>query len=262
MNYGALLMALLTYIVVAVSLAGTAWHLWNWARVPLPFRLTIFPAAKNQRRAIAAVVWETLTFRSLWHGNKEAWASAWFFHAFLAFCLIGHAVGVATLGLQFCLLGFSAARSMALSRLFGAIMGILLLLSLTYLLGRRLALAHLRLISRPGDYFILVLLLAIVISGNWMRFFNEVDYAAVHDFLAGILTFKPVPPPDNPFFIIHYILVMFLLMYFPVSKMVHTCGFFFSRWIISRYYPRQTHLALQPHRWTQNRYFPRQVTLK
>lgn len=238
MDRGTILLALLTYVAVAFFVLTMTRQFWHQARMPRSYPLTLFPAPQNRGRAASRLFLEVLTLRSLWSGSKEGWAAAWFFHASLAFTLIGHIAGIIALGLQFCLVGLSAVQSMAFSRLFGSLAGILLLLSLVYLLGRRLALSRLRLISRPEDYFLLVLLLAIVISGNWMRFFNEVDYAAVHDFLAGLLTFHPVAPPANPYFLIHYTLVLFLLFYFPTSKLVHSCGFFFTRWLIDAPDPR------------------------
>jgi len=50
----------------------------------------------------------------------------------------------------------------------------------------------------------------------------------VKEFAIGIVTFKPVPPPLDPFFLTHLTLVSILLIYFPFSKLVHAVGIFFS----------------------------------
>jgi nitrate reductase gamma subunit len=46
--------------------------------------------------------------------------------------------------------------------------------------------------------------------------------------MLGLLTLNPVPPPLHPLFLIHYLLVLALLLYFPFSKLLHAGGIFFS----------------------------------
>jgi len=83
------------------------------------------------------------------------------------------------------------------------------------------------------------LLLGIAGSGMYMRLVAEVGYEPVRDYIVGLLTFHPVMPPDNPGFLFHFALVQLLLLYFPYSKLMHSCGVFLSRWLITKPHERQ-----------------------
>jgi len=126
-----------------------------------------------------------------------------------------------------------------LSVLFGTYAGAALLLGLLLLTIRRIGSPTMKFISSFADYLVLVLLLGIVGSGMYMRLFHEVTYEAVQTYLIGLLTFHPVPFPDNMAFIFHFTLVQLLLLYFPYSKLMHSCGLFISRWLIVRPHERQ-----------------------
>lgn len=229
----------LPYVAVAVFVLGMAYRLLAWANTPLPFKLTLFPVANTYSGAVADVVAEVVLFRSLWRGIKALWAGAWIFHAALALCLIGHIFGIAFTSHHFVLLGFSAEQSEKLSALFGSVAGLVLLATILYLGLRRLAVPHLRYISAAGDYLMLALLLGIVLTGNYMRFVSEVELTQVRAFIGGLLTFRPGALPENPVFLVHFSLVQLLLLYFPFSKLVHSCGIFFTRWIAGRPCERQ-----------------------
>ncbi|OIQ12642.1 hypothetical protein [Neomoorella thermoacetica] len=105
MDRGTLLLALLTYGAVTFFLVAVIWRIRHWVRMPRSFPLTLFPAAPNRGRVSGRVFRELLTMRSLWSGSKEGWAAAWSFHVLLALALLGHATGIATLGLQHALQG-------------------------------------------------------------------------------------------------------------------------------------------------------------
>jgi nitrate reductase gamma subunit len=46
--------------------------------------------------------------------------------------------------------------------------------------------------------------------------------------MLGLLTLNPVAPPLHPLFLIHFLLVLVLMIYFPFSKLLHAGGVFFS----------------------------------
>lgn len=229
----------LPYIVLIVFLGGMIHRMLFWAHVPVPFKLTVFPSPDTTGGAVLDLAKEAVGFRSLWRVKKSLWFGAWLFHIALALVLIGHFVGITFLGHQFTLFGATPEQSERLSILFGTYAGAALLIGLVFLTIRRLASPTMRFISNFADYLVLVLLLGIIGSGMYMRFFNEVPYGAVRDYLAGLFTFRPVLPPDNPAFLFHFTLVELLLLYFPSSKLMHACGLFFSRWLITRPYERQ-----------------------
>ena len=221
------------YIVAGVFLAGIGFRLWAWAHVPVPFRIALSPDPKTGRGVAGSIVAETLLFRSLFRGGKEGWAGAWVFHAALALTLVGHFFGIALLAKQFTLLGASEEASKDLSALFGSIAGILLLATLAYLFARRIAIPYVRIISFANDYFVVILLVAIALTGGYMRLLTETDLAPIRDYVGGLLAFNPPPLPDNPMFAVHFSLVQLLLLYFPFSKLMHSCGVFFTRALVT-----------------------------
>lgn len=230
------------YVVIVLFLAGMILRIMAWLKVPVPFNLTIFPAPKNRGGAAIDLVKESVGFKSLWRGKKNLWFMSWVFHISLAFILIGHFFGIGFLGQQFTLFGVSSEESLSLSVMFGTYAGVALLLGLLLLAIRRAASPIMRFISSFADYLVLVLLLGIVGSGMYMRLFHEVSYAAVQSYLLGLITLHPVPLPDNMAFVFHFTIVQLLLLYFPYSKLVHSCGIFFSRWLIVRPHERQVTL--------------------
>lgn len=239
MKFLAALSIILAYLGIIVLIGGLIYQILKWWMADMPFHLSKFPAPASNAKALGHVLLDSFFFRSMWKRSMEVWASGWTFHVFLALLIIGHIVGISTAGLQFVPYGVSPEESMRLSGQFGLVIGIILMLILLYLLGRRIVSSRIRFISSAEDFLILVLLLAIVISGNAMRLYAGIETAAVRDFIHSIFILKPILPPLDPWFISHFSLVMLLLIYFPFSKLAHSCGIFMSRWMVTRVYPRQ-----------------------
>jgi len=103
------------------------------------------------------------------------------------------------------------------------------LVAVTYLFVRRITNPQVRYISLVGDYFPLLLLLGIGLSGVWMRHFGKVDLTSIKEMMLGIIHFSPVTPEGiSPVFYGHLFLVSALLAYFPFSKLTHMAGIFLS----------------------------------
>jgi nitrate reductase gamma subunit len=122
--------------------------------------------------------------------------------------------------------------------------GIVLLVAAAYLLVRRITNPNLRYISLAADYFPLLLILGIAISGILMRYIYKVDVVAVKELVIGLVTLHPkVPAGIGTIFFVHLFLVSVLIAYFPFSKLMHAPGVFFSpsrnltannRWVLHR----------------------------
>jgi nitrate reductase gamma subunit len=98
-----------------------------------------------------------------------------------------------------------------------------------YLLLRRFVVPQVRYISLASDYFPLFLLLAIGLSGFWLRHLSKTDIVAVKELAVGLATFSPVVPDTiSSLFYGHLFMVCVLLAYFPFSKLVHLTGAFMS----------------------------------
>ena len=105
----------------------------------------------------------------------------------------------------------------------------LFLAGLAYLLLRRFANPQLRYISLVNDYFPLFLLLGIGISGVCLRHLAKTDIVGVKELAMGLISFNPtVPAGISWLFYGHLFLVCALLAYFPLSKLTHMAGVFFS----------------------------------
>jgi nitrate reductase gamma subunit len=106
---------------------------------------------------------------------------------------------------------------------------LIILAALTYLFVRRVVIPQVRYISLPTDYFALLLLLSIVITGILMRYFTKVDLVGVKELAMGLISLSPVVPEGiGTMFYVHLGLVCALLIYFPFSKLMHMGGVFLS----------------------------------
>jgi len=101
--------------------------------------------------------------------------------------------------------------------------------AVTFLFLRRVIIPQVRYISLAADYFPLFLIGSIGITGVLMRYFLKTDVVGIKELTMGWVTLKPVVPEGiNIIFYIHLFLVSTLLIYFPMSKLMHMAGVFLS----------------------------------
>lgn len=232
---------ILPYIAAVVFISGVTWRIWRWMIPRIVHRITLTPAPGSWSKVIVWILWQFATFWNLLKFDRPLWLGAWFMHIALFLMLGGHVAAFYTVGLQFHVVApgiITAEMSLAMSDWIGTILGLIFLAALLYLLGRRLVNEQVRAISSSSDYLHLFLLIGIASVGNIMRLFPEyhLGYAPVREYLAGLFLFKPVPLPDHTLFLIKYTLVMTLMIVFPFSKLMHSFGFFWERWIMNRPY--------------------------
>lgn len=97
------------------------------------------------------------------------------------------------------------------------------------LFARRLYNPKVRVLSLVNDYFPLVLIFAIAVTGILMRYVFRVDIVSVKELTVGLATFQPtIGDGIGPIFYIHVFLVCVLLVYLPMSKLMHMGGVFMS----------------------------------
>jgi len=103
------------------------------------------------------------------------------------------------------------------------------LAAIAYLFARRYLVPQLKYISLPADYFPLVLIFSIGLTGILMRYFIKVDIIGVKQMTLGLAALQPtVVEGVGSIFYIHIFLVSVLFAYFPFSKLVHLAGVFLS----------------------------------
>ncbi len=213
-----------TFVVGLGYFAGIAFvlglliRLIGYLRTPTPLPVAVTPAPESDIGAAARVAGDVLIFPSLFKADKALWAGAWVFHAALWAILARHlryfTYPVPGISL------FLSGVALWAGYLFG--------LAALFLFWRRMALPRALYISGVPDYFALALLGLIAASGILMRYWLHVYLVDVKAFTLGLLTLRPVAPPQHPLFLLHFILVALLMIYFPFSKLLHAGGIFFS----------------------------------
>lgn len=228
----------LPYAAAAVFLIGMARCVLLWLHTPVPFHLRVNSKTSRSGGTVDTIE-ELLVFKSLFKGeDKSLWFWAWMMHIALFMIIGGHIMGITYLGNEFVPLGLSAKASQILSGQLGSIFGLLAAVGLAVLLYRRTAVPEVKALSNPAEFFDILLLLLVVITGLHMRLTTiEVDLESVRAYMIGLLTLHPIPIPNNSAFIAHFFLVNILLLCFPFSKLVHFAGFFVNRIMLNEAAP-------------------------
>ena len=247
----ALVTLVLPYLAWLTLIAGLCYRVWLWARAPVPFRI---PTTSGQQRSLpwlrraqfdnpdsgaaaaVRVALEVLLFRSLLHNSRARLAGGWLsFVPNLGLWLGGLAMHWALLIIVLRHLRFALEPTpgwvASLSALDGILQSgappllitdVLVLLALLYLLLRRFWIPMMRYLSLFTDYFALLLLLGIALSGVALRHVARVDIVAVKQLVLGIVRFDPqLPAAPSPLLLVHLLLVCTLAVYLPFSKLMH-----------------------------------------
>jgi nitrate reductase gamma subunit len=74
----------------------------------------------------------------------------------------------------------------------------------------------------------LALLVAIAASGLAMKYVARTDIVALKAFFLGLMAFDWQALPPDPVLLVHLALVAILMLVFPLSKLLHAPGVFFS----------------------------------
>jgi nitrate reductase gamma subunit len=213
-----LLYHLLPLAALLIFAGGLAWRLRLWLRTPQPWQVALMPAPRRLPGVWARVGREILASPSLWRGQRALWAGSGLFHVCLFLVLAKHLRLVINPVPEW-VLWLQAP---------GAWAGVLLPLTLLYLLARRLADDRLLLLSTRADYLLLALLLALAASGLWLKLGPRVPLEEVKAYLLGMLTLSPQPAPAGGAFALHGLLALALLAVFPFTKLLHGLALFIN----------------------------------
>ncbi len=250
------------YIAVAIFLVGVIYRVILWAKSPVPFRI---PTTSGQEKShpwiksnsidnpsnllgvLARMALEVLAFRSLLKNTKNdlqlgpngpkvgyggfafLWLMGLVFHYSLLIIVVRH-FRFFTEPIPFFLPWMEALdglMTIGIPTLYMTDIGVLLAVS--YLFIRRVIVPQIRYISLPADYFPLLLIAGIALSGVLMRHFFKVDLLKVKEFSLGLTSLSPVNVQGIgvPFYI-HLFLISTLGAYLPFSKLMHMAGVFLS----------------------------------
>ncbi len=210
--------ALLFYAAAAVLVVGLALRIRLYLRAPAPLKIPTTPAPTTGTGVALRMAREVLWFESLFKSNKWTWAFGWLFHAALLLVLLRHVRYFQE----------PVWGAIVFVQLFGTYAGFAMAAGLAGLWARRFLVDRVRYISTPSDHLHLALLLAIAGSGLLMRFVAHTDIVALKAFTLGLLRFDWQPLPADPLLLLHLTLVALLMIVFPISKLLHAPGLFFS----------------------------------
>lgn len=210
--------ALLFYTATTILVAGVVRKIVIYARTPQPLKIPTTPAPTTRTGVWLRMLREVTVFESLFKANKWTWLFGWIFHFSLLVELIWH------------LRYFTEPVLVFLPWLqwFINFTGYGMVLGLLGLWGRRFLVDRVRYISSPSDHLMLALLVAIGVSGLAMKYLFHTDIVALKAFFLGLMVFDWQPLPADPVLLIHLTLVATLMIVFPVSKLLHAPGVFFS----------------------------------
>ncbi|ADH86963.1 sulfate reduction electron transfer complex DsrMKJOP subunit DsrM [Desulfurivibrio alkaliphilus] len=254
-----LLGIVLPYLAFAIFLGGFIYKVVYWAKSPVPFRIPTtcgqensLPFIKQNKldcpttkgQVVGRMLLEVLLFRSLFRNtrasihdgptlaygsNKWLWLFALLFHYSFLVIILRHMrlftdpiAGFVPM-LEFAD-GFLEVGATTIYQ-----SSFILLAAVTFLFLRRVVRPYLRYISLPADYFPLLLIFGIGLSGILMRHVFRVDIVSVKELTMGLVTFSPsIEGQIGAIFFVHIFLVCVLLAYFPFSKLMHLGGVFMS----------------------------------
>jgi nitrate reductase gamma subunit len=206
------------YAATAMLVGGLALKIRSYARTPAPLKIPTSPAPATTGGVVLRLGREVVLFESLFKASKWTWIFGWTFHAALLLVLLRH------------LRYFQEPvwTPIALVQPFGTYAGFAMVAALAGLWARRWLVDRVRYISTPSDHLHLALLLAIAVTGLAMRFVSHTDIVAVKAFMLGLLRLDIQPLPADPLLLVHLALVALLMTIFPISKLLHAPGLFFS----------------------------------
>jgi nitrate reductase gamma subunit len=213
-----ILYSALFYLATGVFVIGLGLKIRSYAKTPAPLKIPTTPAPITMGGVRWRMAREVVIFESLFKSSKWTWIFGWTFHMALLLVVLRH------------LRYFQEPvwLPVVLVQPFGTYAGFVMVAGLGGLWARRWLVDRVRYISTPSDHLMLALLLAIGITGLGMRFVAHTDIVAVKMFVLGLMRLDWQNLPADPVLLVHLALVAVLMLIFPISKLLHAPGLFFS----------------------------------
>ncbi len=220
---------LLFYVATLILVIGVGRKIYSYAKTPAPLKIPTTPAPTTRPGVVARMLREVVFFESLFKSTKWTWLFGWMFHMALLLVIARH----------FRYFQDPVWGWVNFIQPFGKYAAFLMMAGLAGLWLRRLVVDRVRYISAPSDHLMLALIMAIGASGILMSgiltkfgfseaFAFRTDIVAVKAFFIGLMTFNWQPLPSDAMLLIHLTLVATLMIIFPISKLLHAPGVFFS----------------------------------
>lgn len=217
MNAISVFYALLFWLATLCLLLGVSYKVYVYAKVPAPLKIPVTPAPITRMGVFWRMFCEVVFFQSLFRANKYTWLLAFLFHWALWLIILRHLRYVVDMN-----------SVLLFIQPWGRYASFAFILGLVGLEVRRLCVDRVRYISAPSDHLMLLLLIAIGLSGMAMSFAVPTNIVQVKAFFQGLLYFDWQTLPSDPLLLLHLFLVALLMIIFPISKLLHAPGVFFS----------------------------------
>ena len=208
----------LFYLATVVLVVGVGRKIVTYAKTPAPLNIPTTPAPTTNAGVVARMFREVVLFESLFKASKWTWVFGWAFHFGLLIALLRH-------------LRYFTDPVWGWVQIFqsaGVYAGYGMVFGLLGLWGRRVFVDRVRYISSPSDHLMLALILSIAVSGLLMKYIWHTDIVTLKIYILGLLHFNVALLPGDPLLLIHLALVICLMLIFPISKLLHAPGLFFS----------------------------------
>ena len=218
MPFWTIVYALLFYAATALLVGGLVYKIRQYATTPAPLKRPTTPAPVTRQGVVLRMFREVAFFESLFRSNKWIWVFGYLFHVGLFLVLARH------------LRYFTNPvwTWVDLIQPFGLYAAFAMVAGLAGLWARRFVVDRVRYISALSDHLMLALLMAIALTGLGMDYITHTDIVALKAFFLGLMYFNWQPLPEDPLLMLHLALVAALMIIFPVSKLLHAPGVFFS----------------------------------
>ncbi len=226
-------LGILPYVTIVIFVLGMIKRFYVWSKTPQPGAVTLFPAPRPGVATFWSVVRESLFFPGLFKGDKVLWSFAWIFHVTLALIAVGHVRVFTDFPRLWAALGINADQMSAVS---GGIAGIVIMVFAVLLLLRRAAVLRVREVTNFSDILALLLVVSILVTGNWMRFGEHFDLNSTRTYFYQLSTFSLAASslPAAGMFTVHFLLAQLLMIFIPFSKIMHFGGIFFTQTVIQK----------------------------
>lgn len=211
------------YIAALILVIGVGRKIIQYARTPAPLKIPTTPAPVTQTGVVLRIIREVVLFASLFKSNKWTWIFGWLFHLGLLLAFFRHLrYSVSPDSFIWPIVSFDLVQS------FGKYASFAMIIGLGGLFARRIFVDRVRYISAPSDYLMLLLLIGIAGTGMLMSFVAHPDIIMLKEFVLGLFRFDIMPLPTDGLLLVHLSLVALLMIIFPISKLLHAPGLFFS----------------------------------
>ena len=231
--------AVLFNAAFVIFVVGVAAKVYQYATTPAPLKIATTPAPLTKGGVVLRMGKEVVFFASLFRSSKWTWVFGWLFHVALLLAFLRHLRYVVS---PDCFIW--PLLSIELVQAAGKYASYAMIAGLAGLFARRIFVDRVRYISSPSDYLMLILIMAIAGSGMLMTFVEPTDIVQLKAFALGLVYFDWQPLPTDLLLLTHLSLVLLLMVIFPISKLLHAPGLFFSPTRVQVDNPREKrHLA-------------------